>query len=217
MQHFTSTIEFLKYNWRTLLQPFQVEPNLEQKVFGDLVTAYSSPVRFYHTLEHIRQVLEKIEQMRQFSINFPVLQFAAWFHDVIYNPKLKDNEEKSAEYAEMVLSSIKIPQSIIIQVKNLILITKTHKVISTDIDSQIFVDADLAIFGSTEREYQIYTESIRQEYSWVPEVEYRIGRKQVLQSFLQGERIFLTEYCLASLEDKARQNLQSELIQLASC
>jgi predicted metal-dependent HD superfamily phosphohydrolase len=217
MDYFISTIKSLRYKWQTLLQPFQVEPNLEQKVFSNLATAYSSPARFYHTLEHIQHVLETIEQMRELSLNLPALQFAAWFHDVIYNPKLKDNEEKSAEYAEIVLSSLKIPQSIIIQVKNLILTTKTHTITSNHlIDNKIFVDADLAIFGSTARAYQVYADSIRKEYSWVPEIEYRIARKQVLQSFIQRERIYLTAYCWINLEDNARQNLQFEISQLSS-
>jgi predicted metal-dependent HD superfamily phosphohydrolase len=77
MTHFTNFVEPLKSSWETLLQPFQVEPELGQNVFFDLVTAYSSAERFYHNLEHIFQVLETIEQMRSLSLNLPSLQLAA--------------------------------------------------------------------------------------------------------------------------------------------
>jgi predicted metal-dependent HD superfamily phosphohydrolase len=106
MNDFTYSIETLKLGWETLLQPFLVEPELRQNVFFDLVTAYSSAGRFYHNLEHIYQVLETIEQISRcrrsqvsHSLNFPAIQLAAWFHDVIYDSKAKDNEDKSAESA----------------------------------------------------------------------------------------------------------------------
>ena len=223
MNDFTNSIETLKLGWETLLQPFLVEPKLRQNVFFNLVAAYSSAGRFYHNLEHIHQVLETIEQIYRCSLsqaspslNFPVIQLAAWFHDVIYDPKAKDNEEKSTEYAEATLKSLKIQKTTIAQVKNLILTTKNHQAPPTDLESQILLDADLAILGSTESEYRAYSQAIRQEYSWVCDAEYRLGRKQVLQKFLQRERIYLTSYLFVTLEEKARQNLQSEIAALPS-
>jgi predicted metal-dependent HD superfamily phosphohydrolase len=192
-----------------------VEPRLSEKVFLDLVLAYSSAGRVYHTLNHIQQVLKTIEQMRSLTLNLPNIQIAAWFHDVIYESIAKDNEEKSAEYAEVTLNSLKIPKTTIVQVKNLILNTKNHQAPAADIDSQILLDADLAIFGSTDSEYQDYSQAIRQEYSWVSEVEYRFRRKKVLQDFLQRKRIYLTEYLFVKLEKRARQNLQAEIADIS--
>ncbi len=223
MNDFTNSIETLKLGWETLLQPFLVEPKLRQNVFFDLVTAYSSAGRFYHNLEHIHKVLETIEQISRCrrsqvspSLNLPAIQLAAWFHDVIYDPKTKDNEEKSAEYAEAALKSLKIPNATIDQVKNLILTTKNHQALPTDLESQILLDADLAILGSTESEYRAYSQAIRQEYSWVSDAEYCMGRNQVLQKFLHGKRIYSTRYLFVTLEEKARQNLQSEIAALSS-
>jgi predicted metal-dependent HD superfamily phosphohydrolase len=215
MKHFTNSVETLKSRWENLLQALRVEPGLGQEVFFELVTAYSSANRFYHNLEHIRQVLETIEQMHSLSMNFKLIQLAAWFHDVIYDPKSKNNEEKSVEYAEAALNSLKIPKTKIETVTKLILSTKTHQALPTDIDSQILVDADLAILGSSESEYQVYAQAIRQEYSWIPDPDYRVGRKQVLQRFLQREKIYLTYELFTTLEEKARQNLQAEVAALS--
>ena len=206
-----TAVETLKSNWDTLLQPFLVEPYVKQTVFFDLVTAYSGANRFYHTLEHIEKVINTIEQMKSLSLDFPSVQLAAWFHDVIYDSKAKDNEEKSVEYAESALNLLKLPKPTIEHVKHLISTTKSHQASPADIDSKILLDADLAILGSDEQDYQTYAQSIRQEYAWMSEVDYRMGRKQVLQSFLQRPRIYITDFLFAKLEEKARHNLRWEV------
>lgn len=218
-------IEALQYRWENLLQPFPIEPLVSQRVFFDLVAAYSSDGRFYHTLKHIEQVLEKIEeieiqmqpiQLRSHKINFAAIQFAAWFHDVIYNPQLKDNEEKSAAFAGSILTQFNLPINIINFVKSLILKTKNHQSLTADLHSQILLDADLAILGASELEYQAYAQEIRQEYSWLTEQVYCLGRRQVLQGFLKRQRIYYTQQIFLNLELKARLNIESELAALLS-
>lgn len=207
--------KILQARWEILFQPFSVESALGQKVFFDLVNAYSSIDRSYHNLRHVHQVLETIETLRSLSLDFSAIQLAAWFHDVIYNTTAQDSEEKSAEYAESILISLKIPPPTIARVKNLILTTKTHQAPSTDIDSHILLDADLAILGSSKSDYQSYARAIRQEYSWVPDAEYILGRKRVLQNFLQRDKIYLTPQMFTTLEKTARRNLQSEVATLS--
>ena len=211
MQQFTASLETLKSSWESALQPFEVEPKLIQKVFLDLVRAYSSVGRFYHTLEHIQHILEIIEQMRSLAVNFPTIQLAAWFHDVIYDSKAKDNEERSTDYAVMSLTKLKIPSTTVERVRRLILSTKTHQTLLTDIDNQIFLDSDLAILGSSEWEYQVYAQAIRKEYSWLGSELYRTDREQVLVKFLQRDRIFFTNQMFVKLEQRARENMQAEL------
>jgi predicted metal-dependent HD superfamily phosphohydrolase len=223
MKRSIDSVDLLKENWEILLQSLSVEPALGQQVFLDLVAAYSGDGRSYHKLEHIQLVLETIEQIRRGppplaapNLNLPAIQLSAWFHDVIYDSRAKDNEEKSAEYAEATLNFLKIPKSTTAQVKNLIVATKNHQSLSDDINSQVLLDADLAILGSGEAQYQAYAQAIRQEYAWVSDAEYRVGRKQVLQKFLQRKRIYSTHQLFDTLEEKARQNLQAEVAALSS-
>lgn len=211
----TTSIKALKFSWENLLQSFIVEPRISQKIFFELVTAYSSTGRFYHTLKHIQQILGTIEQMRTLAQNFPAIQLAAWFHDVIYNSKSQNNEERSAEYAVTALTKLKIPLTTVEIVQNFILNTKNHQAAPSNIDSQILLDADLAILGSPELEYKAYTQAIRQEYSWVNEQSYRVGRQQVLSDFLQRKRIYLTKQMFLSLEADARRNMQNEILDLS--
>jgi predicted metal-dependent HD superfamily phosphohydrolase len=186
MNRFITSIRVLKPLWEGRLNTFQVEPTDSQEVFLDLVAAYSSVGRYYHTLEHIQQVLETIESIRTTNptprwqaANFPAIELAAWFHDVIYDSQAKNNEEKSAEYAVTALNELGIPIFTVERVKQLILNTKTHQALTDDIDSQILLDSDLAILGAPEWQYKAYVRSIRQEYSWMNDQPYRVGRKQV--------------------------------------
>jgi predicted metal-dependent HD superfamily phosphohydrolase len=201
----------LKSRWESLLQQFQVDRSAGKKVFFELVTAYCSECRFYHTLAHIQQVLNTIEGMIGFAGNLPAIQFAAWFHDSIYDSKAQDNEERSAEYAAAVLSDLGVPVGTVEAVAEMILYTKRHEAPVGDTDSYILLDADLAILGADEGEYRLYAEGIRREYSWLSEGEYRRGRIRVLQKFLRRERIYYTERMFAELEGRARRNIRDEI------
>jgi predicted metal-dependent HD superfamily phosphohydrolase len=207
----SNLIEALQVRWEALLQSFLVEPKVSQEIFQELIRAYSSAERHYHTLEHIDQVLEIIEQKQSLANNVSALRLAAWFHDVIYDPKARDNEEKSAAYAGYRLSQLKIPMTVIAQVTTMILDTQNHQPSPGNLDSQIFLDADLAILGAPKLDYESYAQAIRREYSWVSDDEYRTRRKQVLQNFLQRKRIYFTNQLFLSLEVQARLNLQAEI------
>jgi predicted metal-dependent HD superfamily phosphohydrolase len=93
----------------------------------------------------------------------------------------------------------------------MILDTQNHQPSPGNLDSQIFLDADLAILGAPKLEYESYAQAIHREYSWVSDDEYRTRRKQVLQNFLQRKRIYFTNQLFLSLEVKARLNLQAEI------
>jgi predicted metal-dependent HD superfamily phosphohydrolase len=154
-------------------------------------------------------VLETVECLGSYARNLHGVKLAAWLHDVIYDSRASDNEERSAKYAVQLCEKLSIPESHLVAA--LVLKTKTHDA-GEDPDAQVLIDADLAIFGAGESAYCAYASQIRQEYAWVPEPNYRRGRRQVLERFLARPRIFL---CLAHLEDPARRNIASEISQLA--
>ena len=90
----------------------------------------------------------------------------------------RDNEARS-EFAEQLCRKVSIPDGRV--VASLILKTKTHEA-GDDPDAQIQIDASYRRSGSKrESAYQAYAEQIRQEYAWVPEPDYRLGRRQVLE------------------------------------
>ncbi|MBD2385892.1 HD domain-containing protein [Cylindrospermum sp. FACHB-282] len=205
-------------HWQQTLQPFGVDQVAAKQVFIRLVEAYSQGERlrrakgerYYHTVKHIAHVLSTIDALQTYAQNLPAVQLAAWFHDVVYNTHAQDNEERSAEYASDALRSLGIPSSNITTITRLILHTK-HQAAADDLDSQVLLDADLAILAANPVQYQEYANAIRQEYSWVSEADYIAGRRQVLERFLQRPRIYFTPLMFEISEQSARSNLQAEI------
>ena len=205
-------LESMNLRWEKLLLKFGVEQQMAQSLFLDLSSFYSSSERHYHTLTHIQHFLSVVETLTPRAENLEAIELAAWFHDLIYDSKAKDNEEKSADYAESILKSLAIPGEVIAQVKRLILRTKSHQITEEDdLDTKIMLDADLAILGVEDAEYGRYAQAIRWEYSWVGDEDYRKGRTQFLQSLLKRPKIYQMEEVFEALETKARNNLREEL------
>jgi predicted metal-dependent HD superfamily phosphohydrolase len=202
-------------HWQHTLQPFGVNNINLETAFADLVDSYSAAHRYYHNLKHIHNVLEIIETLKTYTDNLPAVQLAAWLHDIVYDPQAKDNEEKSAEYADKFLRNLGVPITEINTVKRLILNTKHHQADIDDLDSQVLLDADLGILAVNPQKYREYADAIRLEYSWLSTREYVIARQQVLQKFLQRSNIYFTPLMLEFAELFARYNLNTE-IQLLS-
>jgi predicted metal-dependent HD superfamily phosphohydrolase len=200
----------LRRKWHDLLRAWAVDPTLTDRTFEDTCKQYSGPDRFYHTLDHVQNVLETVEDLGPYARNLNAVNLAVWLHDVIYDSRASDNEERSAEYAERLCEELSIPEGHL--VASLIRKTKSHDP-GEDADAQVLIDADLGILGAREIVYQDYTDKIRWEYGWVPESEYRSGRRRVLESFLTRPRIY---HFLGQLEEPARRNIAAEIAQLAS-
>ncbi|MEH1896278.1 MAG: hypothetical protein V7K94_13445 [Nostoc sp.] len=204
-------MDILFSNWQHTLKPFCVDQIAAEKAFNSLVVAYSTPDRYYHTLKHIDRVLSTVQILQGYTNNLAAVQLATWFHDVVYDTKAQHNEERSADYAFELLSNLGIPESIITTVTRLILNTKDHQAAVNDYDSQVLLDADLAILAANSVDYLEYAHAIRQEYGWLLEKDYITGRQQVLERFLQRSRIYHTPLMLEFAEPCARGNIQAEI------
>jgi predicted metal-dependent HD superfamily phosphohydrolase len=201
--------DLLRQEWHDLIRTWAVTPALADKMFEEVRQHYAGTGRFYHTLDHIGAMLETVASLASFARNLNAVKLAVWLHDVFYDSRASDNEVRSAEYAEQLCGKLSIQEGRV--VASLIVKTKMHEA-GDDPDAQVLVDADLAIFGASESAYRSYAEKIRQEYAWVPEPDYRIGRRQVLERFLTRPMIF---HLLAHLEVPARTNIAAEIARLA--
>ncbi len=184
-------------------------------LFGLLIDAYSKSDRHYHNLNHINHVLITIERFNLQLQNPVSVKLAVWFHDFVYDPQASDNEFQSAKLARELLTKVSVLPELIDRVQQLILATKGHQIDPSDADLSIFLDADLAILGTDPTQYQDYARSIRQEYSWVSNAKYQVGRIKVLESFLQRGRLYCTDLLFDELESIARINIQQEIVFLS--
>lgn len=135
---------------------------------------YDEPQRFYHTWEHIEDLLKQAIDtygVKQLDRVPEDIFLAIVFHDIIYNPKANDNEEKSAE---LFYSYIKDDE-----VYNAILETKTHK--ATSVLSKLLCKLDLAILGSSYTKFIDFEHKIFKEYQFHDYKLYQKGRVEILK------------------------------------
>jgi predicted metal-dependent HD superfamily phosphohydrolase len=184
--------------------------------FQRLVAAYSEPHRHYHNLDHLEQCLAEFDAVAELAGCPDELELAVWLHDVVYDPKASDNEEKSALWATSVLSEVTPSPAhdlLARRIRELIMAT-THAQAPTTHDAQLIADLDLAILGQSREAYDEYEKRIRAEYSWVPAEAYAIGRSRILRVFLDRERIYWTNRFEALYGARARENMGRALAAL---
>jgi predicted metal-dependent HD superfamily phosphohydrolase len=184
----------MRERWRVLLAAWNIDSAGADAGFLDIAHRHAEPGRFYHTLDHVEAVLATVDRLAGHARDLRSVRLAAWLHDVVYDSRASDNEERSD--GERVAS--------------LILTTKTHEP-GDDPDAMVLLDADLAVLGGDDADYRHYADAIRREYAWVPETDYRAGRRRVLERFLAKPAIFRL---LHSKEASARRNLAAEIERL---
>ena len=205
----------IKDRWDILIGDIEREFRLDlhyyrkeiDEFFDSIFREYSSN-RFYHTIDHVIYMLDNIDNFKLTSKKRLKLEIAIWFHDVIYDSKKTDNEEKSGKYANFFLKMIGVPKKHRKEVKQLILIT-SHKEIPKSKLERIICDLDLLEFS--EKWHLENSFKIRKEYSHLSDDDWNKGRKEFLEFMLLKKYIYNTSEYRDGLEVKTRTNLIEEL------
>ncbi|UED85709.1 HD domain-containing protein [Streptomyces profundus] len=178
-----------------------------------LLARWSEPHRRYHTVDHLRFTLARLDELAEHADEAnaaadPVaVELAAWFHDAVYDPHAADNEERSAELAETLLpDSPRRPA-----VARLVRLTAGHRPAEGDADGAVLCDADLAVLAGSPGEYASYAAAVRVEYGHVPAAAFAAGRAEVLRQLLARPALFHTSYGAERWAATARFNLRGEL------
>ena len=172
--------------------------------------AYTGKKRYYHNLVHLENMYNALLHVEHLIADWDTLLFSLFYHDIVYKASAKDNEEKSAAIAIKSLASINYPSEKIIKCSEQILATKLH-LPNSDIDTCLLLDADMAILGANEPDYEKYYLAVRKEYAIYPDFLYNPGRAKVLNQFLAMDNIFSTNFFMEKYERKAIANLKKEL------
>lgn len=192
---------------------------------ASLTVLYSEPHRKYHNLNHIRQCLKELEEICLIGLiendnEFLLIEKAIWWHDAVYDPMLKDNEKSSARlwwWSEREKKTNGVIEAMILASNHKEESFKNACLSYFGSEAKIlkyFLDIDLSILGSNEKEYKEYAKNIREEYSFVPKDLYAIGRKNILTSFLDKNSIYKSEHFKKKYENIARKNIQLEIERL---
>lgn len=209
-----------------LLNRLWVKEN-HAKLFAELRNMYDRPISpdanrdeitqkikgNYHKRLHIIDSSNEFYKIRHLIKNPDIIECAILFHDIIYDPTSKTNEEDSANFAENILIKRWLPKDFIEEVKRYILLTKHDKIPDTE-DGKYLVDIDTSILWRERKKYEQYAKDIRREYYMYSDNKYNAGRKNVLKFFLEKENIFQTEHFQNKYKDQAKTNIEQEISSL---
>jgi predicted metal-dependent HD superfamily phosphohydrolase len=204
----------IKQRWLDLCERLNVSKEIAQETFEELQDAYTYPQRIYHSLEgHVAGGLLVLEDIRMKGMakNFNALEFAWFCHDAIFDPKEKDNEEKSAEFAVNLCKKMKLCDEFCKAVRDLIIVTN-RPVIAEDIDDQLIIDLDHINFGWDNPSFKEQTQAIRKEMIFLGDKEFAQENQKLFTKMLKKKSVFLTDYFKEKYERRARSNLERALL-----
>ncbi len=175
-----------------------------------VVRSWGEPHRRYHDLAHLAAVLGILDRLADDAADPDAVRLAAWYHDVVYDPRRNDNEAVSAGRARAGLRGL-VSDERIAEVERLVLLTAGHAVEPGDANGAVLCDADLAVLASPPEAYAAYASAVREEYGHVPDDLFTAGRIAVLEQLLALPRLYRLATVAGTWEPRARANMAAEL------
>jgi predicted metal-dependent HD superfamily phosphohydrolase len=178
---------------------------------------YHSPPRHYHTIDHVVEVARWYQVVaREPGWTHPREVFlAVLFHDVVYQAGARDNEQRSAAVAVDATRRWLDAGIDTAHVTRLIELTARHgglRPADVDAETALFLDCDMAVLGAPADVYARYEQGVAAEYLGVyPPELFAQGRRRFLEGLLARERIYLSPFFHARLDEPARANLRNAL------
>ncbi|MFW3170670.1 metal-dependent phosphohydrolase [Geodermatophilus sp. CPCC 206100] len=175
-----------------------------------VVAAWAEPHRRYHDLAHLAAVLGLVGQLADAATDPDAVRLAAWYHDVVYDPRRGDNEQVSAERARAGLRGL-VAEARVEEVVRLVLLTAGHDPAPDDADGAVLCDADLAVLAGPPAAYAAYASAVREEYGHLSDAEFTAGRTAVLEQLLALPALYRLPAVATEWTPRARANLAAEL------
>lgn len=175
-----------------------------------VVAAWSEPHRRYHDLRHLAAVLGLVGELSDAAADPAAVRLAAWYHDVVYDPRRADNEQVSAERARAGLRGL-VPPERAEEVARLVLLTAGHDPAPDDANGAVLCDADLAVLAGPPETYAAYASAVRAEYGHLSDAEFTAGRTAVLEQLLDLPALYRLPAVAGEWTPRARANLAAEL------
>jgi predicted metal-dependent HD superfamily phosphohydrolase len=144
--------------WNALLRALGVAAEID--TFSRLQSAYAEKHRAYHTSRHIDECLSLLDELTYMAGHPAEVECALWFHDAIYEPMSKSNEERSANWAADFDGGVGLASEAVTRIRGHIMATR-HVALPADDDSSLVVDIDLAVLGATPIRYDEFERDVR--------------------------------------------------------
>lgn len=201
-------IPYLKHKWEET-----VTTDYDGTIFDKIVAAYSESHRSYHNLKHLEECFRFVDK---YGISNSDLSLAIFFHDFVYVPGRKDNEELSAEAYRKLMDNNELVYNLILSTKNHstegIEFFKRGNTIHSKLADYLF-DIDKSILASDFKRYKEYYNQISEEYKEYSDIIYISKREEFLKQEIIKDNIFIF---YPELNSKARENMLEEYANLNS-
>ncbi|GIG53706.1 HD domain-containing protein [Demequina activiva] len=186
-----------------------------------LIDRWTEPVRRYHDLGHLVDLLQHVDELQQEAHNLHLVKLAAWYHGAVFDAaegaayahRGGEDETASAEVARTDLRALGVPDAAVDTVASMVEGLARHSAPSDSVDAAVLSDADLAILASDPQRYRSYLERVREEYAHIPTRDYLEARRSIVERLLARERLY-TSPLGATWERQARENLTAERARL---
>ncbi|HEX2072971.1 MAG TPA: metal-dependent phosphohydrolase [Geodermatophilus sp.] len=175
-----------------------------------VMAAWSEPHRRYHDLRHLAAVLGLVGELAEAATDPDAVRLAAWYHDVVYDPRRADNEQRSAERARVGLRGL-VPDDRVEEVARLVLLTAGHDPADDDANGAVLCDADLAVLAGPPEAYAAYASAVREEYGHLSDHAFTAGRIAVLEHLLALPTLYRLPAVAERWTSPARANMTAEL------
>ena len=140
---------------------------------------YDQPHRFYHNWDHIENLISLARKFTGIIDLNDDLFLAIVFHDIIYDPKQRNNENRSAELFYSLFKNDTVRRAIL-DTENHSPASLTSNIVSINLNS-----LDMHIMG-TDIDYKTfidYEHKIFKEYQWVDYDKYKEERIKILKKY----------------------------------
>ncbi|MCB0967787.1 MAG: HD domain-containing protein [Ilumatobacter sp.] len=188
--------------------------------FDTVMGAYRAEGRHYHTVRHVRWVVQHIRALAPpagvVDGDLDTAVAAAFFHDVVYDPTANDNEATSASMARRALTDLGWPPGPTDHVAAMIEATADHGTAGDDLATCVMLAADLGVLAAEPSPYGDYVRNVRKEYRHLDDAAWTAGRSSFVRSMLDRSAIFPVPLRLNAWERRARANLTAELAAMGS-
>jgi predicted metal-dependent HD superfamily phosphohydrolase len=182
-------------------------------VFDRIHSAWRSPQRSYHGLDHLIDCLAELDAAAVSRSDAELAELALWYHDVVYEPGALDCEERSAQALLADAGVLGVPAATAATAADLVRATAHSRAFTfwnTEV-ADLVVDIDRAILGRDPLRFMEYECAIEEEFSALSRLAFRFGRGQFLAGLLARPRIYQTEHFRTRYEARARTQLTALL------
>jgi len=230
MKNLINEIEELLEHFKSYDNKVNINP-----IVTGITDAYTEVHRHYHNLNHLSECLTEFTEVENLFSHYNLMKYVLVYHDIIYVPAAKYNEEmsitkatidfKKLGYQELFdigyisnsRGSIDLISLGILATKHNVSIEEVvekNLIYSTQVDKELILkdlklvsDIDLSIFGQSKKRIDEYEHEIREEFDFVEDKVYKEARIKILSQFLEKKYIYKSRYFRNKYQKLARENL----------